>query len=204
MGNRQGTLPSGMTCGQSGMLVMIIRYAAVMVVLASSPLSAKVARNINDASLPADDRLIARCIQNAAAGRDWLEITLWGLRDQEAGWTGAQIRNSNGTYDLGPMQVNSWWIPKLAKLTLRPQAHVRWWLTHDPCFNVRAGKGIFLSALADAKDYWTAVGIYHSPTRWRRSAYARKVARHISFRFGADIFDRSASSSRGPNHLAIR
>ena len=47
---------------------------------------------------------IAACILQASLGHPWLEKTLWGLRDQEAGWVGAEVRNSNGSHDLGPLQ----------------------------------------------------------------------------------------------------
>src|SRR3546814_7011119 len=51
------------------------------------------------------DAEIARCIRSAAHGKPWLERTLWGLRDQEGGWIGAAVVNSNGTHDLGPLQI---------------------------------------------------------------------------------------------------
>lgn len=133
---------------------------------------------------------IGICIREAAAGKVWLERTLWGLRDQEAGWLGARIENSNGTQDLGPLQVNSSWIPRLAKLTGRSQHEVRTWLSSDPCFNVQAARWIFLSGLAASGDYWKAVGIYHSPTLWRQRRYAGSVALHLRRRFGEAVFGR--------------
>ncbi|MDF0489253.1 MAG: lytic transglycosylase domain-containing protein [Sphingobium sp.] len=136
---------------------------------------------------------IARCIRQASSGKLWLEKTLWGLRDQEGGWVGAEIENSNGSHDLGPLQVNSWWVPKLAAMTGRPASHVRWWLTHDACFNVNAARWIFLSSLAMTRDYWRAVGAYHSPTQWRQRRYAASVAVHLQRRFGRDAFFTRAS-----------
>src|SRR3546814_17808208 len=76
---------------------------------------------------------IARCIRSAAHGKPWLERTLWGLRDQEGGWIGAAVVNSNGTHDLGPLQINSWWVPKIAALVRRYETHVRHWLQNDAC-----------------------------------------------------------------------
>lgn len=131
---------------------------------------------------------IARCIRQASRGKPWLEKTLWGLRDQEGGWVGAEIPNRDGSHDLGPLQVNSWWVQKLANLTGRPTTHVRWWLTHDPCFNVNAGRWIFLSALNVTRDYWKAVGVYHSPTGWRQRRYVLSVASKLRQRFGSDVF----------------
>lgn len=139
--------------------------------------------------LPVDhERRVGRCIRQASEGRLWLERTLWGLRDQEAGWVGAEILNRNGSHDLGPLQVNSFWVPKLSAMIDRPPAQVRVWLTHDPCFNVQAARWIFLSALSATHDYWKAVGVYHSPTHRRQRHYAGLVAAKLVRRFGPSIF----------------
>jgi hypothetical protein len=135
-----------------------------------------------------EEREIARCIREASQGRPWLEKTLWGLRDQEAGWIGAQILNSNGSHDLGPLQINSWWVPRIAAMLDRPQHHVRLWLMNDACFNAQAARWIFLSGLAVTRNYWSAVGVYHSPTAWRQRRYALSVSEHLKRRFGADTF----------------
>ena len=134
------------------------------------------------------DTDLATCIRKAAKGRIWLERTLWGLRDQEGGWIGAAVANSNGTHDLGPLQVNSWWVPKIAKLVGRPEDHVRSWLQNDACFNAEAARWIFLSGLAATGDYWKAIGVYHSPTGWRQARYANSVAVHLQRRFGRSIW----------------
>ena len=129
-----------------------------------------------DLHILAAERAIDQCIHRAASGRPWLAQTLRALRRQEGGWIGAEVRNSDGSVDLGPMQVNSWWVPRIARLMNRSETQVRSWLRDDACFNVDAARWIFLSALHDAKDYWRAVGIYHSPTRWRQMRYARGIA----------------------------
>lgn len=141
--------------------------------------------------LPRDhESRVGECIRRAAGGRQWLERTLWGLRDQEAGWIGAEILNGNGSHDLGPLQVNSFWVAKLAVMIAQPPARVRTWLTYDPCFNVQAARWIFLSALSTTRDYWQAVGVYHSPTAWRQRRYANLVAEKLIRRFGPAIFPR--------------
>lgn len=131
---------------------------------------------------------VARCIRQASQGRGWLEKTLWGLRDQEAGWVGAEIANTNGTHDLGVLQINSGWVPRLARLLGRPAEQVRDWLRYDPCFNAEAARWIFLAALRQTGDYWKAVGVYHSPTAWRQRRYALSVAGHLRRRFGEGLF----------------
>lgn len=131
---------------------------------------------------------VARCIERAAGGRDWLEKTLWGLRDQEGGWVGAEVANANGSHDLGPLQINSWWVPKIAAVLHRPEVHVRSWLKSDACFNADVARWLFLSALRSTGDYWKAIGVYHSPTGWRQRRYALSVADHLARRFGSVIF----------------
>ena len=126
---------------------------------------------------------IARCIKLAAGGRPWLERTLWGLRDQEGGWIGAEVVNTNGSHDLGPLQINTWWVPKLARLLGRDTVQVRQWLRDDACFNAQAARWIFLSGLRASGDYWKAVGTYHSPTAWRQNRYALAVADRLELRF---------------------
>lgn len=123
-----------------------------------------------------ENAAVKTCIARAAAGRRWLEMTLLAIRQQEGGWVGAQVRNDNGSVDLGPMQVNSWWVARIATKIGRGGEDVRRWLQHDPCFNVDAARWIFLTALHDTKDFWRAVGAYHSPTRWRQIRYARSVS----------------------------
>ncbi|EQB15957.1 hypothetical protein RLDS_09580 [Sphingobium lactosutens DS20] len=97
--------------------------------------------------------------------------------------------NANGTHDLGPLQVNSSWVPKFAALTGRPALTVRYWLINDPCFNVQAARWLFLAALQTTGDYWKAVGVYHSPTGWRQHRYVGSVATKLRERYGRAIFD---------------
>jgi len=138
---------------------------------------------------PDDGELrIAACILQASLGQPWLEKTLWGLRDQEAGWIGAEVRNSNGSHDLGPLQINSWWTPRIAALVGRSPVQVRHWLRFDPCFNAEAARWIFLSALRSTGNYWKAIGVYHSPTTWRQGRYLNSVAGHMRTRYGDAVF----------------
>lgn len=157
--------------------------AALALLIALSPSASAAVR-----STPAHEARLGACIRDASGGRVWLEKTLWGLRDQEAGWIGAEVPNTNGSYDLGPLQVNSFWITKLATVTRRPAEQVRAWLINDPCFNVQAARWIFLTALQGTGDYWAAVGGYHSPTKWRQKRYASSVAAHLRRRFGSNAF----------------
>ncbi|WP_232495513.1 lytic transglycosylase domain-containing protein [Novosphingobium kaempferiae] len=130
------------------------------------------------------EQRIGACIRQSSQGRQWLEDTLWAIREQEAGWIGAEVRNTNGTHDLGPMQINSWWVPRIAALVGRDRAEIRSRLIHDACFNVQVARWIFLTGLATTGEFWKSVGIYHSPTPSRQQRYAREVATKLHKRFG--------------------
>lgn len=87
-----------------------IALLAMLMLTQSAPAQAR-------SKLPASHEMtIGQCIRQAAAGHEWLERTLWGLRDQEGGWIGAEILNTDGSHDLGPMQVNSWWVGRISRI----------------------------------------------------------------------------------------
>lgn len=125
--------------------------------------------------LSSEEGRIAICIHSSARGHNWLERSLWALRDTEGGWTGAAVLNTNGSYDLGPLQVNSWWVPKLATMLGWRDEEVAAWLRDDPCFNVEVARWIFLSSLLQTRDFWTAIGLYHSRNLRLRTTYAHTV-----------------------------
>jgi hypothetical protein len=135
---------------------------------------------------------VASCINQVAARQPWLGKTLWGLRDQEAGWIGAEIPNRNGTHDLGPFQINSSWLPRIAADVHRPIGDIRRWLRDDPCFSTATAAWIFLRTYRSTRDYWQAVGLYHSSTTWRQRRYTMSVVDHLTARFGAKVFDEEA------------
>lgn len=153
----------------------------LMLLVSSQPASALTAPRVSEAE-------VASCIHQAAQGKPWLEKTLWGLRDQEAGWIGAEVLNTNRSHDLGVLQINSGWVPSVARLVGRSHIQVRHWLRFDPCFNAETARWIFLTALGQTHDFWKAVGLYHSPTTWRQRDYAVRVAGHMQRRYGRQVF----------------
>lgn len=158
----------------NGRLRRALLIGAWVTVLMAHPSPATVGSNAR--GMAGSENSINQCIHQAAGGRPWLEQTLRALRRQEGGWIGAEVRNVDGSVDLGPMQVNSWWVPRIARLIGRSEPQVKSWLRDDPCFNVDASRWIFLSALHDSGDFWKAVGIYHSPSPLRQVRYSRSVA----------------------------
>ena len=94
----------------------------------------------------------------------------------EGGRVGLARSNTNGTEDLGLMQINTLWLVPLARVTgLEPLA-VRERLLHDPCFNIgAAGLVMRLYLNETGGDLMRAVGNYHSHTPARNLGYQAKV-----------------------------
>jgi len=142
-----------------------------------------------------------------AAGRAHHEppAVLVILLNVEGGRLGAVSPNTNGTVDIGPMQVNDIWLPKIARhWASDPRAAYRA-LRDNFCANVEAGAWILRLALDEAHgDLWEGVGIYHSHDPDHKRTYLNAVlrqalrlqaqARPEPARPAAVVFARSAAS----------
>ncbi len=103
----------------------------------------------------------------------------------EGGRPGTVSRNTNGSEDLGVMQVNTLWLPFLSRYTKLPQAEVRERLLGRACFNIAAA-GLILRTYLDETggDLMRAVGNYHSHTPLLNQAYQARVVRSAARMFG--------------------
>ncbi len=88
-------------------------------------------------------------------------------------------RNTNGSVDLGVMQINSWWLPTLERYGIE-RDHL--W---DLCTNVHVGAWVLAQNIKVFGFSWRAIGAYNAglketPEREElRHAYAQKVYRAI-------------------------
>ena len=104
----------------------------------------------------------------------------------EGGGIGTVHLNADGSQDLGYMQVNSRWLPKLAEYSKLPESSVRQNLLSRPCFNVAAAGYIMRRYLDETRnDLMRAVGDYHSHTPQLNAAYRELVTRSAAELFGA-------------------
>jgi hypothetical protein len=94
----------------------------------------------------------------------------------EGGRIGAIHVNTNGTADLGVMQVDTIWIRPLAQVArLKPQV-VAQRLIYDPCFNIAASGAIMRVYMTQAHgNLMLAIGYYHSHTPGLRAPYEEQV-----------------------------
>lgn len=82
-----------------------------------------------------------------------------------------RIAGDRTTFDVGIMQVNRWWFEKYGEPYEKGL---------DVCFNVDFGARILAMSIRDHGFTWEAVGSYHSPTGWRKAAYAQRIFTRLS------------------------
>ena len=117
----------------------------------------------------------AACILAAAYTYQLPPPIILAVLEVEGGKIGTQSRNRNGSYDLGPMQVNTIWVKDLSKRLRMDQQDVATRLVYDPCFNVGVGSWILRSKINEAGSFWKGVAHYHSKTPHLGSRYMYKV-----------------------------
>lgn len=94
----------------------------------------------------------------------------------EGGAIGLAHPNTDGSEDLGLMQVNTRWVIPLAQYTGLEANAVRFRLINDPCFNIAAAGAIMrLYLVAEHGELMRAIGDYHSHTPALNQAYQIRV-----------------------------
>ena len=119
---------------------------------------------------------IEGCIYAAASLCHEPPAVLLILLNVEGGTLGAVSRNTNGTVDIGPMQVNQLWVPKLVNHWRADPESTYIALRDNFCANVEAGAWILRQGLDRAHgDFWGGVGYYHSYDPVYQDSYLRSV-----------------------------
>jgi hypothetical protein len=113
-----------------------------------------------------------KCMLVVAAATGLPPRVLPVIQAIEGGTVGMIHQDSNGTADLGVMQVNTLWVPALAaRAGLTAQATEQR-LIGDPCFNIAASALILRTYLAQTDNaLLPAIGDYHSHTPALNTAY---------------------------------
>ena len=108
------------------------------------------------------------------------------IEEAEAIITAAQ--RAGKSFDVGTMQINSWWIQKFG-IPIRELL--------DPVTNTRWGSWILSQEIARLGLTWIAVGKYHSPDMERGRRYAWHVYRHYAPQSASPS---PASQTQEPKH----
>lgn len=119
---------------------------------------------------------LAACLMVAAQTYQVPPAVMIGIMHVEGGRVGQAVGpNVNGTYDLGPMQVNTRWIPELARAWKVDNKVAYRLLRDDGCVNVRVAAWILKQKIEDAGSLYGGIAYYHSATPGIGTRYAAKV-----------------------------
>ncbi|MDP7142948.1 MAG: lytic transglycosylase domain-containing protein [Alphaproteobacteria bacterium] len=111
----------------------------------------------------------------AAQNYDVPPEVMFGIYEVEGGRVGQVVGNTNGSYDIGPMQINTLWVPELARMWNVSEYEAFELLRDDPCVNTGVSAWILRSHLDETGDLAKAVGYYHSRTPHLTEAYKKRV-----------------------------
>lgn len=115
---------------------------------------------------------IPSCVVQAA--RDY-SIPLRGLLAvwlTEGGRVGLASKNTNGTFDYGPMQINTVWAKELKKKFNIEERQLK----NDFCISMKAAAYILRYEINRAGgSFWDGVGHYHSQTPKYKYKYINRV-----------------------------
>ncbi|MBX3709456.1 MAG: lytic transglycosylase domain-containing protein [Gammaproteobacteria bacterium] len=92
---------------------------------------------------------------------------------QESGKNGDAIKNKNGTFDYGVMQINSIWLPRIAAYGYTKED-----MQYNACKNISVGTWILSQSIAEGKNLWSGIGNYHSHTPKHNYKYRDAIQVH--------------------------
>jgi soluble lytic murein transglycosylase-like protein len=122
-------------------------------------------------------KVLAACLLLAAQTYEVPAAVMVGIMQVEGGRVGQQVSNTNGTYDLGPMQINTVWVPDLADYWGVNEQTAKRWIRDDPCTNMGVSAWILRRHLNETGSLSTAIAYYHSRTPHLGHNYRNKVIR---------------------------
>lgn len=110
------------------------------------------------------------CINEAAYEYRVPAKLIVSILNVERGKVGITVRNKNGTYDLGPMQINTSWWPSLYAHGITKHE-----VLYNACTNVKVGAWILGKFIASENTLLSGVGDYNSHTPIFNKAYAQRI-----------------------------
>lgn len=121
-------------------------------------------------------KVVAACLMLAAQTYSVPPAVLVGIHQVEGGKPGQAVGpNNNGSYDLGPMQINTIWIPQLADKWGVSNNTALKWVKDDPCTNMGVAAWILRNHIDETGSLSQAIAHYHSRTPRFGSVYKGKV-----------------------------
>lgn len=116
----------------------------------------------------------ADCLDDAAQFHRVNVQLVRAIAQQESGMRANAVNtNSDGSEDIGLMQINSSWLPKLARYGITRQR------LFDACVNGYVGTWILASNIKQFGATWKAVGAYNAVSTNKQLIYANHIYRRL-------------------------
>lgn len=123
---------------------------------------------------PVSSSLIYECANYAARHYNVSPYVVLSIIEVEGGKKGTVSKNSNNSYDLGVMQINTIHLPEIKSNFPNVDWKV---LANEPCVNIGVGTWILSKRINEAGELWKGVGNYHSRTPKYHRIYLNKIYR---------------------------
>ncbi|MFK7838999.1 MAG: lytic transglycosylase domain-containing protein [Bdellovibrionales bacterium] len=123
----------------------------------------------------AASKILAACLMLASQTYSVPPAVLVGIYKAEGGKVGQEVANTNGSYDLGPMQINTIWMPELAEKWGVSEETAKKWVRDDACTNVGVSAWILRGHINETKSLSQAIAHYHSRTPRHGKRYQKRV-----------------------------
>lgn len=148
---------SGLVFVKSNALAALVLWLAAVEALASS--------------LPFDN-----CFTSAAAHFGVEKRLLVAIAKTESSFNPHAMgpKNSNGTYDMGMMQINSSWLSTLSRFGIAGSDLM------GACTNIHVGAWILAKNIGTHGATWKAVGAYNATTPSKQITYVSRVQRNYA------------------------
>lgn len=127
----------------------------------------------------AASKILAACLMLASQTYSVPPAVLVGIYKVEGGKVGQEVHNTNDSYDLGPMQINTIWMPELAKKWGVSPATAKKWVRDDACTNVGVAAWILRGHMDETKNLSKAISHYHSRTPLHGGRYKKRVLKAL-------------------------
>ena len=114
------------------------------------------------------------CWDEAAARYQVNGAVLYAIAQTESSLNPLAVgRNPDGSRDIGLMQINSVWLPKLAEYGISERD------LFQPCTSIHVGAWLLARNIYRYGYTWEAVGAYNAVSPSKRNAYVKKVQRNL-------------------------
>lgn len=128
--------------------------------------------------------LTRACLERVSRRYEVHPVILSLIAQVEGGYSGAKIENTNGTYDLGLMQVNTIHLEFLSQFGITEKM-----LQNNDCVSVGYAAYYVRKVTANqtamgSKDYFRAIARYHSKNEPYKTRYAERLEAEFIEAFG--------------------